>query len=131
MLKKAVPLVLLVILAFTLTRSGGEENGDAAYRQLLDLMMERQKLTVVFGDGHPKVKELDTKIKLQKEALENRVPGRQPSTKITPSPIPDLKSIDDAQLKQILLDLYKRVAVLEEEVRDLRSAKPRIDLLQN
>ena len=122
MLKKALPLVVLVMLTFTLTRSGGEESGDALYRQLLDLMSERQRLSVVFGNDHPKVTDLDAKINTQKEALKS---------KNVPRPIPDLKSMDDAQLKTILLGLSERIALLEEEVQELKLAKPRIDLLRN
>jgi len=121
MLKKALPLVVLVMLTFTLTRSGEEESSDALYRQLLDLMSERQRLSVVFGDDHPKVTDLDAKIKTQKEAFKSGNALRR---------IPDLKSIDDAQLKKILLDLSERVVLLEEEVQELKLAKPRIDLLR-
>lgn len=115
---KTLGIVLAALVAVTFAVShylNADEPRGQMRSKLVDLHVERAEAAVAFGASHPAVKKLDAEI----ANLEARIGSqRKPVDEMT-----------DAELRQAVQNLLKRVQRLEHDVSELKERKPKMELL--
>lgn len=108
----------IFVLALTLPHRLVADNTDqTAHAKITKLQTEREKLVAQFGKNHPSVKMLEKQI----------------AAIISPRPTvsrQDVTKMDDVELRRTVEQLLSRVSQLENAVAELKSRRPKTELLK-